>query len=136
MYTTYDIFEDVMGLRNLVERFFDENPVRTRRADYPYANLYENNDEITINVLMPGVDVNSLNIQLVDHSLLIDGQKKSDIKDKPYIRKERVFGDFKKSVRLPYRVDHNKVQASVKDGILTIKLAKAEEAKPKKIEVK
>ena len=134
MYTTYDVFDDVVNLRNLVDRFFTEAPAVRRNVEYPYVNLRENNDEVVITALLPGVGVDSLNIQLIDNSLVLEGEKKSDVQDKPYIRKERVFGRFQKAVRLPYRVDGDKIEAGLKDGILTIRLAKAEEARPKKIE--
>jgi len=136
MYTTYDVFDDVVNLRNLVDRFFTEAPAVRRNVEYPYVNLRENNDEVVITALLPGVGVDSLNIQLIDNSLVLEGEKKSDVQDKPYIRKERVFGRFQKAVRLPYRVDGDKIEAGLKDGILTIRLAKAEEAKPKKIEIR
>lgn len=136
MYTTYDVFDDVVNLRNLVDRFFTEAPAVRRNVEYPYVNLRENNDEVVITALLPGVGVDSLNIQLIDNSLVLEGDKKSDVQDKPYIRKERVFGRFQKAVRLPYRVDGDKIEAGLKDGILTIRLAKAEEARPKKIEIR
>lgn len=136
MYSTYDIFDDVLGLRNMVDRFFSDNPMPRRRVDFPYVNLYEDKDEVEITALLPGVKSDTLNIELVDTSLVIEGEKPSDIKDRPYIRKEREFGRFRKSVRLPYRVDMNKIQAEMREGVLSIRLAKAEEAKPKKIEVK
>ncbi|MGV7927381.1 MAG: Hsp20/alpha crystallin family protein [Spirochaetota bacterium] len=136
MYTTYDVFDDVVNLRNLVDRFFTEAPAVRRNVEYPYVNLRENNDEVVITALLPGVGVDSLNIQLIDNSLVLEGEKKSDVQDKPYIRKERVFGRFQKAVRLPYRVDGDKIEAGLKDGILTIRLAKAEEARPKKIEIR
>jgi len=136
MYSTYDIFEDVLGLRNMVDRFFSDNPIPRRRVDFPYVNLYEDKDEVEITALLPGVKADTLNIELVDTSLVIEGEKPSDIEDRPYIRKEREFGKFRKSVRLPYRVDMNKIQAEMREGVLSIRLAKAEEAKPKKIEVK
>lgn len=136
MYTTYDVFDDVVNLRNLVDRFFTEAPAVRRNVEYPYVNLRENNDEVVITALLPGVGVDSLNIQLIDNSLVLEGEKKSDVQDKPYIRKERAFGRFKKAVRLPYRVDGDKIEAGLKDGILTIRLAKAEEARPKKIEIR
>ena len=136
MYTTYDVFDDVVNLRNLVDRFFTEAPAARRNVEYPYVNLRENNDEVVITALLPGVGVDSLNIQLIDNSLVLEGDKKSDVQDKPYIRKERVFGRFQKAVRLPYRVDGDKIEAGLKDGILTIRLAKAEEARPKKIEIR
>ena len=136
MYTTYDVFDDVVQLRDLVGRFFTEAPAVRRNVEYPYVNLKENNDEVMITALLPGAKADTLNIQLVDNSLVLEGEKKSDVQDKPYIRKERVFGRFQKAVRLPYRVDGNKIEAGLKDGILTIKLAKAEEARPKKIEIR
>ncbi len=136
MFTTYDVFDDVVHLRDLVDRFFSEAPAVRRNVEYPYVNLKENDDEVVITALLPGVMADSLNIQLIDNSLVLEGEKKSDVQDKPYIRKERVFGGFKKAVRLPYRVDGDKIEAGLKDGILTIKLAKAEEARPKKIEIR
>ena len=136
MYTTYDVFDDVVNLRNLVDRFFTEAPAVRRNVEYPYVNLRENNDEVVITALLPGVGVDSLNIQLIDNSLVLEGEKKSDVQDKPYIRKERAFGRFQKAVRLPYRVDGDKIEAGLKDGILPIRLAKAEEARPKKIEIR
>ncbi|HSV97459.1 MAG TPA: Hsp20/alpha crystallin family protein [Spirochaetota bacterium] len=136
MYTTYDVFDDVVRLRDLVDRFFTEAPAMRRNLEYPHVNLKENNDEVMITALLPGVKADSLNIQLVDNSLVLEGEKKSDVQDKPYIRRERVFGRFQKAVRLPYRVDGEKIEAGLKDGILTIRLAKAEEARPKKIEIR
>jgi HSP20 family protein len=135
MYTTYDIFDDVLNLRNVFDRFFQEVPIR-RRVDFPYINLYEKDDTVTVKVMVPGVKREDFDIQLNDTSLVIEGERKSDYADKPYIRKERYFTRFKKSVKLPYDVDRDKIGASLKDGILTITLVKSEAAKPKKIEIK
>ena len=136
MYTTYDVFNDVLGMRNMIERFFRDTPSASRIKESPYINLYENEDELEIKVVVPGFKVEDLNLELVDHSLLIEGEKKSDYVEKPYIRKEREFGRFKKSVKLPFKVDANSVNAAMKDGILSVKLVKSEEAKPKKISIK
>ena len=136
MYTTYDIFDDILGLRNDISRFFREVPVRTRSMDLPYANVYERGDEIEIHALTPGVKVEDLNLELIDNSLVIEGEKKSDYSEKPYIRKERSFGRFKKSIRLPFRVNPDNVQASIKNGVLVVKLVKSEDAKPRRIEIR
>ncbi|HNU92393.1 MAG TPA: Hsp20/alpha crystallin family protein [Spirochaetota bacterium] len=136
MYTTYDVFDEMVNLRDLVDRFFTEAPALRRNVEYPYVNLRENNDEVVVTAVLPGVKADSLEILLEDASLLLEGEKKSDVQDKPYIRKERAFGKFKKAVKLPYRVDGDKIEAGLKDGILTVKLAKAEEARPKKIEIR
>jgi HSP20 family protein len=135
MYTTYDVFDDILNLRNVFDRFFQEIPIQ-KRVDFPYINLYEKDDAITVKVIVPGVNSEDFDIQLTDTSLVIEGERKSDYADKPYIRKERYFTRFKKSVKLPYDVDRDKISASLNDGILTITLVKSEAAKPKKIEIK
>jgi len=135
MFTTYDLLNDVTDLRNWFDGFFNDRPYLGRIADYPYVNLYEKNDAIEVAVIAPGVKAENINLQLIDNRLTIETEKKSDYLDKPYIRKERTFGAFKKVVELPYRVDPNKIEANMKDGILTVKLTRAEETKPKKIEI-
>jgi HSP20 family protein len=135
MYSTYDIFDDLYGLRNIVDRFFSEHPVSTGRSEFPRVNMAEHDDMVEITAMVPGVSPDSLNLQLVDKSIIIEGEKKADYEDQPYVRKERMFGRFQKSVTLPYGVDHERVDASVKEGILRIRLHKSEDAKPRKIEI-
>jgi len=135
MFTTYNFLNDVNELRNWFDGFFTDRPYLGRGADYPYVNLYENNDNIEVAVVAPGVKVENINLQLIDNRLTIDTEKKSDYLDKPYIRKERDFGTFRKVVELPYRVNPDKIEANMKDGILTVKLTRAEETKPRKIEI-
>jgi HSP20 family protein len=135
MLTTYDFLNDMSELRNWFDGFFNERPYITRRNDYPYVNLYENGDNIEVAVLAPGVKAENINLQLIDNRLTIEAEKQIDYKDRPYIRKERNFGTFKKTVVLPYRADQNKIEAIMKEGILTVRLVRAEETKPKKIEI-
>jgi len=132
---TYDIFGDLFDLRNIVDKFFEETPSRLRRREYPFVRIYEGNDNLEVHAVMPGVDSKDLSINLVDNSLLIEGEKKEDYTDHPYIRKERLFGNIKKSVKLPYRVDTNKINASLTNGILTVRLSRSEDTKPKKIQI-
>jgi HSP20 family protein len=137
MYTTYNLFNDVLNLRDVFDDFFRRVPSSTsRRIEFPYVNLYEKEDEIVIKAILPCVKSEDINVQLIDNGLVIEGERKIDYADNPYIRKERVFGKFKKSIRLPYDVDSNKISATLKDGIMTIKLVKSEAAKPKKIAIK
>lgn len=130
---TYNTFDDVLELRNMIDDFFKGSTVR--RKNYPYTSLNEENDQITIKAVVPGVSPENINIELVDNTLVIEGEKKSDYNDNPYLRKERSFGKFKKSIKLPYRVENENIDAQLKDGILTVCLHKSEEAKPKKIEI-
>jgi len=132
---TYDIFDDIFELRHMVDNFFNGIPARTGRRDFPFISIYEGGDELVIKAVAPGVKAEDLNIQLVDNSLIIQGEKKNDYSEQPYIRKERHFGRFNKSVKLPYRVDPDKIKAEMKNGILTVELSRSEETKPKKIEI-
>ena len=132
---TYNIFDDIFELRNLVDDYFNTVPSRARRRDFPYISIYEGDDQLVIKAVAPGVKAEDLDIQLVDNSLIIQGEKKNDYAEQPYIRKERQFGRFSKSVKLPYRVDVGTIKAERKSGILTISLSRSEDTKPKKIEI-
>lgn len=136
MFSAYNMFDEMLDLRNVIERFFDENPVTAARTDFPLVNLYEEADGVKVTAFMPGVKADSLNLQLLNQSLVIEGEKMSDLQEKPYVRRERLFGTFQKSVRLPFRVDPGSVDATLRDGVLTVRLTKAQEARARKIEVK
>lgn len=135
MFYNYDIFEDALKLRDVVDSFFREAPATGKGFEFPYINLYEEGDVVTVKAIMPGVKTEDLNIELTDRSLVIEGERKSDQSDKPYLRKERSFGNFKKSVRLPFDVDREKIKATLNNGIFTVTLEKSESAKSKKIEI-
>ena len=138
MFYTYDIFDDLLGLRDIVGRFFDEIPAarRARGIEFPYINLYEKDDRIVVKVLIPGVNQNDINVELTDAALVIGGKRKADLVDMPYIRREREFGEFRKSIKLPYAVDRNRISANLANGILTVTLEKSEDARTKRIEIK
>jgi len=135
MYNRYDIFDDLLGLKGDIEKFFTDNPQPGRRYDHPYVNVYESGDSIQVRALVPGVKPEDVDIQLVDNNLVIEGEKKSDYSERPYIRKERSFGRFKNSIRMPFRVDPGRINATIKNGILTVALVKSEDAKPRKITI-
>jgi len=131
----YNDFDEALRLRDIVNDFFTNSQYRTRGTDFPYVEIYEGKEGLDVRAIIPGVKSEDLTLNLIDNSLIIEVEKKADYEDKPYIRKERQFGDFKKSVKLPYRVDSKKISAELKDGILIVKLTKSEDAKPKKISV-
>ena len=102
----------------------------------PALDVYQNNDNVIAVVELPGMRKEDIEISLHDGMLSIAGERKtaSSEGDKAE-RTERFSGKFRRSITLPTRVDAGKVTASYKDGILTVTLPKAEEAKPKKVEV-
>ena len=103
----------------------------------PALDLYQNNDNVVAVVELPGMRKEDIEISLQDGMLTIGGERKSQTEGngESATRTERFTGKFRRSITLPTRVDANKVNATYKDGILTITLPKAEEAKPKQIQV-
>lgn len=101
----------------------------------PAVNICEEGDTVTVKALMPGVNAEDLNIELVDKELIIEGERKSDAANDNYLLKERNFGRFKRSVFLPFDVDVEKVSAVLADGVFTVTLEKSENAKVRKIEI-
>jgi HSP20 family protein len=101
----------------------------------PPLDLYQNNDNIVAVVELPGMRKEDIEISLQDGTLTISGERKEETVKDGAARSERFTGKFRRSVTLPTRVDANKVNATYKDGILTVTLPKAEEAKPKQIQI-
>ena len=132
---TYNFFDEALQLRNFVDDFFRETSHRGRIREFPYIDLFQGENEIEIRAVVPGVKSEDLDLQLENNRLIISGEKKNDHTNDSYIKKERLFGKFNKSVKLPYKVDPNKINAELKDGILLVKLSKSEDAKPRKIEI-
>ncbi len=102
----------------------------------PALDLYQNNDNVVAVVELPGMRKEDIEISLHDTLLTIGGERKEEAADgEKAARTERFTGKFRRSITIPTRVDSAKVSASYKDGILTVTLPKAEEAKPKQIQV-
>ena len=103
----------------------------------PALDLYQDTDNVVAVVELPGMKKEDIDISLRDGTLTISGEQKSQTSNgEKAERTERYIGRFRRSVTLPTRVDADKISASYRDGILTVTLPKAEEAKPKQIEVK
>ena len=104
----------------------------------PALDLYQNNDNVVAVVELPGMRKDDIEISLHNGTLTIGGERKkaqSEGNGESATRTERFSGKFRRSITLPTRVDANKVNATYKDGILTVTLPKAEEVKPRKIAV-
>jgi len=151
-FVTWNPWRDLDALRREVERAFEsfsvDRPLNTLfrtplgsvfARSYPYINLSEDKDTVYVEALAPGIDPESLEISMVRDTLRIAGEKqpiKMDVKPEAYHRNERQAGKFIRTITLPVEVDGAKVSADYKNGVLLIKLAKAEAAKPRQIEVK
>jgi len=135
---------DMLGMQREINRMFDSF-FRGSLADAdeltawsPSVDVAERENECVVKVELPGVQRDDVKITLQDNMLTIRGEKKQEkeSKDASYHRVERTYGSFQRTFTLPTAVKADKVDANYKDGILTITLPKAEEAKARQIEVR
>ena len=130
------------GLRDHFGRLFDlAFPTRSAESfgDWtPALDAQEDKDKYLVTVEIPGLKKEDISVSVHDGVLTVSGERKSEkeLKEGTVHRTERYFGKFSRSVSLPSEVRADKVSAAYKDGVLTIEIPKAEEAKPKTVEVK
>ncbi len=133
-------WRDFGSLARTFDRSFD------RSEDFsgiwsPPVDIFDNDGEIVLKAELPGLKKEDIDINVEDNLLTLRGERKrekevSDKNDKGVFRSERVYGSFSRSFTLPTSVAADKINASYKDGVLTISLPKAEEAKPRQIAIK
>jgi len=101
----------------------------------PALDVQEDKDNYTVRIELPGMKREDIEVSLEDGALTISGERKTEtpVEGTEVHRQERFYGKFSRVLTLPTAVAADKVKATYKDGILTVTLAKAEEAKPKQI---
>ncbi len=106
--------------------------------EFPAINLWANEEGQFIRAEMPGIKANDINIDVTADTLTISGNRSHDeaVENTRYHRQERRYGTFTRIVQLPFMVNTSSVEANLKNGVLDIKLQRAESDKPKKIAVK
>jgi len=123
------------------EGFWGEGRLLPRWRDLAFGartDLAESDDDVTVKVELPGVDAKDVDLRLEGNVLMIRGEKKEEKEEKKrsYHYVERQFGSFHRTVQLPGSIDPEKVDATFKDGVLTVTVAKRPGARPKPIDVK
>lgn len=127
-------------LRREIDRLFngfsDQNPFGGPRA-YPAMNVWEDGERLFAEAEVPGLDMHDLEILIHGHELSVKGRRKPfEAENTVYHRRERGTGEFARYLTLPVEVNADKVEAALKDGVLTIVMPKAESARARKIAVK
>ena len=106
------------------------------RMFLPTTDIYETEQALTVVMEMPGVDKANIEINVEDGVLTVEGRIESGkYKDLAPVYTEYNIGNFRRSFSLSNSVDQDKIRADMKDGVLTLTLPKAEQAKPRKIAV-
>jgi HSP20 family protein len=120
-----------------VERIEKVERTRSGRVYMPLTDIVETRDDIRVYCDMPGVDPRSVDITLENNVLTIEGFVEPEARgDRRLVRGEYEVGDFHRTFSLSDIVDRGRIEASIRNGVLTLRLPKAEPAKAKKIEVR
>jgi HSP20 family protein len=141
---TYDPFRELRSLQDEVNRVFSTSFNRSgdnelmRGAWSPSVDIYENKDQIVLEAELPGMKPEDVNISIENNVLTVHGERKFEKKDEQdnFHRVERSYGSFTRSFTLPPTVAADSADAVFENGVLRLMLAKREEAKPRRIEIK
>lgn len=105
---------------------------------YPAMNIWANKDGAIITAELPGIEPDDIEITVEGDNLMLSGERKPEemAEGDVYHRRERGCGKFSRSIQLPFSVEADKVDASFKNGVLSIKAPRPEQEKPRKISIK
>jgi len=142
--STWDPFTQLSTLRDEIDRLFESPLSALTETTQPFlsgwlpaVDLFEDKDNVFVKAELPGMKKEEIEISLHEGVLSLSGERKAEEKyeNASACRSERFLGRFHRTLTLPAQIDAEKVNATYKDGILTVTLPKAEHAKPKQIEV-
>jgi HSP20 family protein len=139
----WDPYRGLVSLQDQVNRLFEDTVIqgRTGQADLatwaPAADIYETENDLVAKVDLPGVQEADIDIRVENNTLAIRGERKfeKEVTEDSYLRVERAFGTFTRSFSLPNIVKVENIRASLQNGVLTLRMPKREEAKPKQIKI-
>ena len=103
------------------------------REHFLNVNVRDEEDTFVLSALVPGLKADDLNIQVLDDVVRIEGEFQAN--EDGYLLRELPSGSFSRVLRMPAEIDADKVEAKITDGVLTLRLPKAESARPKKIKI-
>ncbi len=145
---SWDVFRELDNMRREINEAFRGvgvsrpfgatflAPVATRR--FPLVNFSEDEGHVYVSALVPGVDPKDIDLTVLRNTITISGERRPfEVKEGQIVhRSELGSGKFSRTLELPVDIDPENISAESKDGIMKVCLAKAEHAKPKKIEIK
>lgn len=140
----WDPFRDLLSIQSEMNRLFGNtygNLVDTSEGTgtwSPALDVYQGDNAFTVVAELPGMNHGDVDIHVEDNVLTIQGERKfyDEVTEDRFHRIERRYGQFQRRINLPQHSDTSKIEATMKDGLLTIRIPKSEQAMPKRIEVK
>ncbi len=138
---TRDLFNMRRQMNSLFDDFF--HPARRQADDEsmwnwnPAVDIYEDGDNIVVKAEIPGMDKESISVNVKDRVLTLKGERSEDneVNEEKYFRRERTYGRFERAFSLPADVKTDDIKAEYKDGVLKVMVPKPEVQKPKQITI-
>ena len=140
----WDPFQNVNALQDRINRIFEETFPRDNEQEdlslsawKPFVDIYETEEGVVIMADLPGVQKETVSVEVKNNVLTLKGERRvqPDVDDKQYLRRERIFGVFHRSFSLKSTISPDKIKANFKEGVLTIRVPRPEEEKPRQIAV-
>jgi HSP20 family protein len=138
-------FGPMMAVRNDIQRLFHETcgqvrgdePAGVNGTWEPPVDIYETDDALVLQVELPGVSKDAVNVELHEHTLRLSGERTREpaVNNGQYRREEGRYGAFQRAFRMPTIVDETKIQATYQNGILALRLPKHAAATPQEIPI-
>jgi len=143
MITRWDPVNTLARFQDEMTRFFEEPMLRGFRTPTsltvwtPPVDIFETENELVLKAELPDMNEKDIDVRVEGNTLTLSGERKyeKEFKEENALRMERYFGTFSRTFTLPNTVKLEAIKAEYKHGVLTIKLPKLEEAKPKQIKI-
>jgi HSP20 family protein len=143
--TRFDPLGEIVSLRSAMDRLFEDSfvsPTTWRTLGNgsgitPELDVHETEDELVVTAALPGLKAEDVELTITGQNLTMRGEFKAneEVKREQYLYRERRYGAFHRSLQLPVRVEGEKASATFVDGILTLRIPKADEVKPRQIRI-
>ena len=132
-----------LSLQDEVNRLFEDTFARDRQghADLttwaPAVDIYETENELVVQADLPDLQDKDIDVRVENNTLTIRGERKfeKDVNEENYLRIERAYGSFARSFTLPNTINAEAIRAEYRNGVLTVRMLKREESKPKQIQI-
>ena len=141
--TLWEPFRGLNTLQEQVNRLFEDSFARTRSGQAelaswaPAVDIFETENELVVKADLPDVLEKDIDVRVENHTLTIRGERKfnNEVHEDNYLRVERAYGTFTRSFSLPNTVNTEGINAEYRNGVLSVRLPKREETKPKQIKI-
>ncbi|HMN98569.1 MAG TPA: Hsp20/alpha crystallin family protein [Miltoncostaeaceae bacterium] len=136
----FDPFRDITALRDEMNRLFSravDDGTSSGSAWTPAVDVFETGGSIELRAELPGLDAGDIDIEIDDNVLTLKGERRfqEQVEDGRYYRVERAYGHFNRSLSLPQGVKADEISATFDRGVLSVRIPKADEVKPRKIAI-